>query len=149
MSKHVQVSIANTVSLAIAKCGFKPNKPFSFRAQKRREIIYNETMFCAGEETGGIDSCQGDSGGPLVVPNLSKTGHTTNHLAGIVSWGIGCARAGLPGVYTKVSNYIDWIEDRMQYHDSHGDTALLLKEEKPKSYSSIINFFPQIYNFIG
>ena len=71
-------------------------------------------MFCAANEKGGIDSCQGDSGGPLVVPNTNNYGKIIYKLAGIVSWGIGCARAGLPGVYTQVSNYIDWIEKNVQ-----------------------------------
>ena len=106
-------------------------------------------MFCAGEEKGGIDSCQGDSGGPLVVPNQSDSGQITYQIAGIVSWGIGCAKPGLPGVYTKVSNYIDWIEDRMEFYDSHGDTSLLPEQGKPKSYGSITNLFPQIYNLLG
>ena len=50
---------------------------------------------------------QGDSGGPLMglQPDTNQT-----HLAGVVSWGLGCAREGLYGVYTKVSAYRDWIE---------------------------------------
>jgi secreted trypsin-like serine protease len=34
-------------------------------------------------------------------------------LAGITSWGIGCARAGNPGEWSKVSNYISWLEPRL------------------------------------
>ncbi|XP_057684777.1 trypsin-like [Corythoichthys intestinalis] len=59
-------------------------------------------MLCAGSELGGKDSCQGDSGGPLVCDDI---------LEGIVSWGISCANPYYPGVYTKVRNYITWIED--------------------------------------
>ncbi|XP_075550113.1 trypsin-1-like [Dermacentor variabilis] len=64
-----------------------------------------ETMFCAGELLGGKDSCQGDSGGPAMQMHSGRV-----VLAGIVSWGEGCGRKGRPGVYTRVSQYLDWIE---------------------------------------
>jgi trypsin len=66
-------------------------------------ISVTASMICAGLPDGGKDSCQGDSGGPFI--------HSENQsLLGIVSWGIGCGRAGYPGVYTQVSYFIDWIE---------------------------------------
>jgi len=65
-----------------------------------------ETMLCAGIlDAGGIDTCQGDSGGPLMV--LSEG---TPYLAGITSWGAGCAQPGYPGVYTRVSTFVSWAE---------------------------------------
>ena len=51
-------------------------------------------MICAGVTGGGKDACQGDSGGPLVVGDK---------LVGIVSWGVGCAEARYPGVYSNVA----------------------------------------------
>jgi secreted trypsin-like serine protease len=63
-------------------------------------------MLCAGEELGGEDSCQGDSGGPLLV-RASDTAPWQQ--AGVVSFGIGCARPNIFGVYTRVSQYVDWI----------------------------------------
>lgn len=53
---------------------------------------------CAGEE--GVDSCQGDSGGPLVHKKI---------VVGIVSSGNGCAGAGYPGIYTRISEFFDFI----------------------------------------
>lgn len=64
-------------------------------------------QICAGDlENGGIDACNGDSGGPLVA----RDSMGTLHLVGIVSWGEGCALAGKPGVYTRVSSQKQWID---------------------------------------
>lgn len=60
-----------------------------------------EQMWCAGTEEGGKDSCQGDSGGPVV--------DESGTLVGLVSWGNGCAQPGVPGVYARVSQFLDFI----------------------------------------
>ncbi|MGW3731023.1 S1 family peptidase [Streptomyces sp. F001] len=53
-------------------------------------------MVCAGYTSGGVDTCQGDSGGPLLIGG---------RLAGITSWGEGCAAAGYPGIYTRLTTF--------------------------------------------
>ncbi|XP_053674024.1 CLIP domain-containing serine protease C9-like [Anopheles nili] len=69
-----------------------------------------EDMYCAlgsmvDNVTEYIDACQGDSGGPLQV-NLDNT----VYLVGIISTGFGCG-SNLPGLYTRVAYYLDWIKD--------------------------------------
>uniref|UniRef100_A0A0A1WI80 Trypsin eta n=1 Tax=Zeugodacus cucurbitae TaxID=28588 RepID=A0A0A1WI80_ZEUCU len=64
--------------------------------------LIRQGMLCAGYLQGERDACAGDSGGPLVCNNL---------LTGIVSWGIECALPRLPGVYTDVAYFSDWIEN--------------------------------------
>ncbi|XP_050672349.1 trypsin-7-like isoform X10 [Leptidea sinapis] len=56
-----------------------------------------QRMICAGVPKGGKDNCQGDSGGPLVYSSTRKQ-------VGIVSSGYGCARPGVPGIYTNLAN---------------------------------------------
>ncbi|XP_039996357.1 hepatocyte growth factor activator isoform X2 [Xiphias gladius] len=75
-------------------------------ACRKPEVFGNHVtadMICAGLN-GCVDACQGDSGGPLACAR-----NDVSFLYGIISWGEGCGRSGKPGVYTRVVNYIDWI----------------------------------------
>ncbi|XP_042867584.1 trypsin-like [Penaeus japonicus] len=90
--KQVEVDVLES---SICSSSYGP----SFSGQK---------MICAGKVRGGKDSCQGDSGGPLTY----QQGRWT--LVGVVSYGSGCARPNFPGVYTRVSHYISWINEAMR-----------------------------------
>jgi secreted trypsin-like serine protease len=70
-------------------------------------VEITKNMLCAGRT--GKDSCQGDSGGPGMI---SDTARDIDRLAGVVSFGIGCARPGFPGVYTRVARFLGFIAEK-------------------------------------
>ncbi|CAG5126415.1 unnamed protein product, partial [Candidula unifasciata] len=67
-----------------------------------------DRMICAGLPANAVDSCQGDGGGPLYTYRENRW-----TLAGVVSWGYGCAEAGRSGVYTDVFALKAWINENI------------------------------------
>ncbi|XP_011341349.1 serine protease snake isoform X2 [Ooceraea biroi] len=67
------------------------------------------SLLCAGIMEGGKDTCQGDSGGPL--QRVLAEPYCMYSIVGVTSFGKFCAFKFMPAVYTKVSSYIDWIEN--------------------------------------
>jgi len=104
------LQVANVPLVSEAKCAHDYNKSGD-------KIDYT-TQFCAGSDLGGIDSCQGDSGGPVAVPVRSDNRF---YLAGVVSFGVGCAREDYPGVYTRVEAYLPWLFDELAKEEAYGD----------------------------
>ncbi|XP_073239582.1 properdin-like isoform X2 [Porites lutea] len=72
---------------------------------QRTGDIVTDRMICAGFQAGKIDSCKGDSGGPFVCKDRGRY-----VLVGATSWGVGCAKADQPGVYTDIKDFRTWID---------------------------------------
>ncbi|BFG02061.1 trypsin eta [Drosophila madeirensis] len=85
-SDALQTATVPTVSYPTCYLAYPPYVPRS--------------QICAGYTSGGVDACQGDSGGPLMC---------NNRLSGLVSYGDGCGKPNVPGVYTNVSYFQGWI----------------------------------------
>jgi len=76
-----------------------PDQQCAAEYKKAGITLVTDESICAGRR--GVDTCQGDSGGPMVGRDAG--GNWVQ--VGIVSWGLGCARDGYPGVYTQVSTF--------------------------------------------
>ncbi|KAM3866129.1 vitamin K-dependent protein C [Diretmus argenteus] len=75
-----------------------------------------DNVLCAGILGKRMDACEGDSGGPMVT--LYRN---TWFLIGLVSWGEGCGEEDKLGIYTKVSNYNEWIDSVREAWDKSQD----------------------------
>ncbi|XP_041980972.1 serine protease Hayan-like [Aricia agestis] len=87
-------------------------KPFANRHWSKLA----DHQLCAGELAGGLDACQGDSGGPLQV-QMDNNQHKMYYLIGVTSFGYSCGLPNVPGLYTRVASFIDWIEDNVWKED--------------------------------
>uniref|UniRef100_A0A8C3UXB1 Peptidase S1 domain-containing protein n=1 Tax=Catharus ustulatus TaxID=91951 RepID=A0A8C3UXB1_CATUS len=96
MSKHLQKAAVNIIGDQACK--------------KFYPVQISSRMLCAGFQQGTVDSCSGDAGGPLACKEPSGKWF----LAGITSWGYGCARPYFPGVYTKVTAVQGWIMQNLK-----------------------------------
>ncbi|MBC7740690.1 MAG: serine protease [Bdellovibrionaceae bacterium] len=101
-------------SWSTAKILRKVELPLVSNAECNSATSYNgkitDRMICAGYKEGGKDSCQGDSGGPLFIKMASGDAK----LVGVVSWGEGCARENMYGIYSKVNTVTDWVATETQ-----------------------------------
>ncbi len=98
-SKNLKVAEVPFVRLDIA------NAPESYNG------VLNDSMIAAGFKAGGVDTCQKDSGGPLILED------EVTHLkvqVGVVSFGYGCARPNLYGIYASIPKAMEWIENTIK-----------------------------------
>lgn len=95
-------------------CQAQYNKNLFFKSLS----LIQPDMYCAGAFEGGKDACLGDSGGPNYFTDPITSKRTQ---LGIVSWGIGCAKVGFPGVYTSVAYHYDFIQSAVCEDERLGD----------------------------
>ena len=107
----LQLQETTAFTLDEANCRTKVAQAYAAAGASVEGVRISAEQICAGDPMGRKrDSCQGDSGGPLIKVAVNGCPYQV----GVVSWGFGCARPGVPGIYTRVSAYADWIRETTQ-----------------------------------
>ncbi|XP_026578742.1 acrosin-like [Pseudonaja textilis] len=140
------VDVSNMVHCYIAGWGYtreKDKAPSDILKEAKVDLIPTEkcnssnwyygsisaSNLCAGFEGGGIDTCQGDSGGPL----LCRENRSERYwIVGVTAWGLGCARAQKPGVYTSTQNFYDWILGYTKEKTTHEEVTPVPQVANPE-----------------
>ncbi|CAL1278303.1 unnamed protein product [Larinioides sclopetarius] len=102
-------SVNGSYSDVLMEVSFEIQDQEECRRTYARDLPITSVHLCAGTLDGSKDSCQGDSGGPLVTVGKDKR----YYLVGIVSFGKKCATKGYPGVYTRITEYLDWLTPKL------------------------------------
>jgi trypsin len=79
------------------------------------EEMITDQMICAEDSPDDNveeDKCSGDSGGPLLIKGDDPSGADDVEV-GVVSWGYKCAIEGYPGVYARVSEAYEWVQEQL------------------------------------
>lgn len=81
------------------------------RAMRKPSFKLDESFFCAGGYP-DEDTCRGDAGSPVVFP-VPDDFQNRMYAVGMVSWGVGCGKPGVPAAYTEVGKFRNWIDDQL------------------------------------
>ena len=136
-----QISGWGTLTLNGSMPGSLQHAPVTLLDIKDCEANYSQakqvltgSMVCAQGHSGrGLtDSCSGDSGGPLVCEEGGAF-----VLRGVVSWGMGCAVKGFPGIYSRVQSVLSWVHDVM---DQKVGANLEYRGKQDRAFRKILNY---------
>lgn len=99
-----------------------------------QNMIDDTSMMCAGKNK--HDTCHGDSGAPLMDS-------VTNAQVGLVSFGVGCGKTNYPGVYSRVTGAIDWIDDQICLHATKSPPPYCLQKSlQPITFEINYDLYP-------
>nr|XP_029713338.1 phenoloxidase-activating factor 2-like [Aedes albopictus]XP_029713339.1 phenoloxidase-activating factor 2-like [Aedes albopictus] len=87
------------------------------RATRNNRLKLDSSFICAGGEF-GQDTCQGDAGSPIIFP-IPDTSDLRYYAVGMVSWGVGCGRPGIPSVNTDIGMFREWIDSKIDEEQLH------------------------------